>query len=237
MKEDHNEPNAEKAKKALKEGDLFSEVFGKERYGHVRGLGLDPCPTDIWSSIPSRATSVRVAYEAKRKVEEEIQGMQEKMAAMEQEQIELKAKLAKMEAKMDAWQRSPNDFHQSNSIETRQNVANVNEDAANGLERDAWYSSSSCIHAIPTHRDGKEVTLISFGKPHRLVAREILFSRDPFTIVGGEKLGQQYWEVYIEVVIMSNESLIRSFQNLKTVGDATRKSIVWPSYIVKEDGK
>nr|CAD1818685.1 unnamed protein product [Ananas comosus var. bracteatus] len=145
--------NPEKAKKALKEGDLFLEVFGKERHGHVRGLGLGPCPTDIWSSMPSRATSVRMAYEAKRKAEEETRGMQEKMAAMEQEQIELKAKLAKMEAKMDAWQRSPNDFHQSNSIETRvQNVANVNEDAANGLERDAWSSSSSSTHAIPTHR-------------------------------------------------------------------------------------
>nr|CAD1824622.1 unnamed protein product [Ananas comosus var. bracteatus] len=218
--------NPKKAKKVLKEGDLFLEVFGKEKHGHVRGLGLGPCPTDIWSSIPSRATSVRMAYEAKRKAEEETRGMQEKMAAMEQEQIELKAKLAKMEAKMDAWQRSPNDFHQSNSIETRvQNVANVSEDAANGLERDAWSSSSSSTHAIPTHRGGKEVTLMSLGKPHRPVARGILFSRDPSTIVGGEKLGQQYWEVYIEVVIMPNESLIRSLQNLKTIGDAARKSI------------
>ncbi|XP_020080546.1 uncharacterized protein LOC109704191 isoform X7 [Ananas comosus] len=246
--------NPEKAKKALKEGDLFLEVFGKERHGHVRGLGLGPCPTDIWSSMPSRATSVRMAYEAKRKAEEETRGMQEKMAAMEQEQIELKAKLAKMEAKMDAWQRSPNDFHQSNSIETRvQNVANVNEDAANGLERDAWSSSSSSTHAIPTHRihhkkmrmqheisqneGGKEVTLMSLGKPHRPVARGILFSRDPSTIVGEEKLGHHYWEVYIEVVIMPNESLIRSLQNLKTIGDVAQKSIAWPSYLVKEDGK
>nr|CAD1817942.1 unnamed protein product [Ananas comosus var. bracteatus] len=157
--------NPEKAKKALKEGDLFLEVFGKERHGHVRGLGLGPCPTDIWSSMPSRATSVRMAYEAKRKAEEETRGMQEKMAAMEQEQIELKAKLAKMEAKMDAWQRSPNDFHQSNSIETRvQNVANVNEDAANGLERDAWSSSSSSTHAIPTHRIGSPSPKIQLGE-------------------------------------------------------------------------
>lgn len=76
------------------------------------------------------------------------------------------------------------------------------------------------------------MTLMSLGKPHRPVARGILFSRDPSTIVGGEKLGQQYWEVYIEVVIMPNESLIRSLQNLKTIGDAARKSIAWPSYLV-----
>lgn len=112
--------NPEKANKSLKEGDLFLEVFGKERHGYVRGLALGPCPSDIWSSMPSHATSVRMAYEAKRKAEAETRAMQEKMTAMEQEQLELKAKLAKMEAKMDSWQRSPNDFHQSNSMNTRQ---------------------------------------------------------------------------------------------------------------------
>ncbi|XP_020113480.1 uncharacterized protein LOC109727707 [Ananas comosus] len=84
---------------------------------------------------------------------------------------------------------------------------------------------------------GKEVTLMSLGKPHRPVARGILFSRDPSTIVGGERLGQQYWEVYVEVAIIPNESLIRNFQNLKTIGDAARKSIAWPSFLVKEDGR
>nr|CAD1821696.1 unnamed protein product [Ananas comosus var. bracteatus] len=108
----------------------------------------------------------------------------------------------------------------------------LKEDAANGLERDAWFSSSSSTHAIPTYRGGKEVALMSLRKPHRPVARGILFSRDLSTVVGGEKLGQQYWEVYIEVVIMLNESLIHSFQTLKTFGDAARKSIAWPSYLV-----
>ncbi|XP_020080557.1 uncharacterized protein LOC109704200 [Ananas comosus] len=92
-------------------------------------------------------------------------------------------------------------------------------------------------HEISRNEGGKEVTLMSLEKPHRPVARGILFSRDPSTIVGGEKLGQQYWEVYIEVVIMRNKSLIRSLHNLKTIGDAARKSIAWPSYLVKEDGK
>ncbi|OAY64684.1 hypothetical protein ACMD2_19434 [Ananas comosus] len=137
-----------------------------------------------------------------------------------------------MEAKMDAWQRSPNDFHQSNSMNTRQNFTNANEDGINKLEREEWSSSSSSTHAIPTHRGGKEVTLMSLGKPHRHVARGILFSRDPSTIVGGERLGQQYWEVYVEVAIMPNESLIRNFQNLKTIGDAARKSIAWPSFLL-----
>lgn len=73
---------------------------------------------------------------------------------------------------------------------------------------------------------------MSLGKPHRPVARGILFSRDPSTIVGRERLGQQFWEVYIEVAIMPNESLIRSFENLKTIRDATQKSIAWPSFLV-----
>nr|CAD1834506.1 unnamed protein product [Ananas comosus var. bracteatus] len=246
--------NPENANKSLKEGDLFLEVFGKERHGHVRGLGLGPCPSDIWSSMPSRATSVRMAYEAKRKAEAEIRAMQEKMTTMEEEQIELKVKLAKMEAKMDAWQRSPNDFHQSNSMNTRQNVANANEDGINRFEREEWSSSSSSTHAIPTHRihykkmrsqqeisrdevRWKRSDINVSGKPHRPVARGILFSRDPSTIVGGERLGQQYWDVYVEVAIMPNESLIRNFQNLKTIGDAARKSIAWPSFLVKEDGR
>nr|CAD1840664.1 unnamed protein product [Ananas comosus var. bracteatus] len=169
--------------------------------------------------------------------------MQEQMTAMEHEQIELKAKLAKMKAKMDAWQRSPNDFHQSKA-----QMIFTNLNATNGLERDAWFLSSSSTHAIPTYRihhekirmqheisrneGGKEVALMSLRKPHRPVALGILFSRDLSTVVGGEKLGQQYWEVYIEVVIMLNESLIHSFQNLKTFGNAARKSIARPSYLV-----
>lgn len=73
---------------------------------------------------------------------------------------------------------------------------------------------------------------MSVGQPHRPVARGLLFSKDPSTIVGGDRLGQQYWEIYIEVVMIPTESLIRSYHGMMKIRDAARKSIAWPSYLV-----
>nr|CAD1833834.1 unnamed protein product [Ananas comosus var. bracteatus] len=97
------------AKKGAKEvNDLFSEVFGKEKHGHVRGLGLGPAPTHIWTDAPSPAACIRMATEARKKAEEETKEMKEKMIVME-------TQLAEMKAMMTAiLQKKSTDVHQSN---------------------------------------------------------------------------------------------------------------------------
>nr|CAD1835694.1 unnamed protein product [Ananas comosus var. bracteatus] len=80
------------AKKGAKEvGDLFSDVFGKEKHGHVRGLGLGPTPTHIWTDAPSPAASIRMATEARKKAEEETKEMKERMIVMETQLTKMKA--------------------------------------------------------------------------------------------------------------------------------------------------
>nr|CAD1820376.1 unnamed protein product [Ananas comosus var. bracteatus] len=238
-----NQPDT--AKKGAKEvNDLFSEIFGKEKHGRVRGLGLGPAPTHIWTDAPSPAACIRMATEARKKAEEETKEMKERMMVMETQLAEMKAMMTAM------LQHKSTDFHQSNytpnPMDGQQNIVDANN-PKDALEREARSSSSSHefqsyqVHQAkkkrvqhePETKGAQEVLLMSIGQPHRPIARGLLFSKDPSTIVGGDRLGQQYWEVYIEVVMIPTESLIRSYHGMTKIRDAARKSIAWPSYLVK----
>nr|CAD1844038.1 unnamed protein product [Ananas comosus var. bracteatus] len=198
-------------KGAKEVNDLFSEIFGKEKHGRVRGLGLGPAPTHIWTDAPSPAACIRMATEARKKAEEETKEMKERMMVMETQLAEMKVMMTAM------LQHKSTDFHQSNYTPTnpmdgRQNIVDANN-PKDALEREARSSSSSHeFQSYQVHRAKKkrvqhepetegaqEVLLMSIGQPHRPVARGLLFSKDPSTIVGGDRLGQQYWEIYIEV--------------------------------------
>nr|CAD1840477.1 unnamed protein product [Ananas comosus var. bracteatus] len=248
-----NQPDI--AKKGAKEvNDLFSEIFGKEKHGRVRGLGLGPAPTHIWTDAPSPAACIRMATKARKKAEEETKEMKERMMVMETQLAEMKAMMTAM------LQHKSTDFHHSNYTPTnpmdgRQNIVDANN-PKDALEREARSSSSSHefqsypVNILPRWKyieiyaplftknvgqGAQEVLLMSVGQPHRPVARGLLFSKDPSTIVGGDKLGQQYWEIYIEVVMIPTESLIRSYHGMTKIRDAARKSIAWPSYLVAKD--
>nr|CAD1824779.1 unnamed protein product [Ananas comosus var. bracteatus] len=101
------------AQKGAKEvNDLFSEIFGKEKHGRVRGLGLGPAPTHIWTDAPSPAACIRMATEARKKAEEETKEMKERMMVMETQLAEMKAMMTAM------LQHKSTDFHQTNYTPT-----------------------------------------------------------------------------------------------------------------------
>nr|CAD1844056.1 unnamed protein product [Ananas comosus var. bracteatus] len=144
------------AKKGAKEvGDLFSAVFGKEKHGHVRGLGLGPAPTHIWTDAPSPAASIRMATEARKKAEEETKEMKERMIVMETQLTEMKAMMVAI------LQNKSTDFHQSNytpanPLDGRQNVVDANNpnDAFVGEVRSSSSShefQSYQVNILPIH--------------------------------------------------------------------------------------
>lgn len=45
--------------------DIFSQVIGQEKCGHMRMYGLGVCPSDLYGEIPSRSASYRMAMEFK----------------------------------------------------------------------------------------------------------------------------------------------------------------------------
>ncbi|XP_058080927.1 uncharacterized protein LOC131229082 isoform X1 [Magnolia sinica] len=66
----------------------------------------------------------------------------------------------------------------------------------------------------------------SFGTLKR--GRGIVLSKDPLTKVGGFSLGNGFWEVYIQVAIVCEETLMRPYGRYRTIGDAAGSSICWP---------
>lgn len=61
------------------------------------------------------------------------------------------------------------------------------------------------------------------------VAKATILSTDPNSIVGGEPLGVQYYEVAVNVVLKRDILLPRAYDGMETLGDAALMAIAWPS--------
>ena len=67
---------------------------------------------------------------------------------------------------------------------------------------------------------GDIVVLKIIIKPTETVAIGVLKSTDTSKEVEGEELGPDYWEVHVQVLVKPNESLIRLYGLVKTIGQA-----------------
>ncbi|GMP50516.1 hypothetical protein CsSME_00017104 [Camellia sinensis var. sinensis] len=74
---------------------------------------------------------------------------------------------------------------------------------------------------------GNIVILKSIIRPTETVAIGVLKSTDASKEVEGEELGPDYWEVHVQVPIKLNESLIRSYGLVKTIGQAIGAHVAW----------
>uniref|UniRef100_J3N806 Transposase Tnp1/En/Spm-like domain-containing protein n=1 Tax=Oryza brachyantha TaxID=4533 RepID=J3N806_ORYBR len=82
---------------------------------------------------------------------------------------------------------------------------------------------------------GREVILYSTIAPAAPVAKATIISTDPTTIVGGESLGQQYYEVAVNVVIKRDVVLPHPYDGVEIMADALYLSIAWPFTKVSQD--
>ncbi|XP_048552290.1 uncharacterized protein LOC125548452 [Triticum urartu] len=69
------------------------------------------------------------------------------------------------------------------------------------------------------------------------VAKAMVISTNQDTIVGGEVLGLQYYEVLVNVVLKREAELARGYDGMQTMGDAHHMSIAWPSNRIKPCSK
>ena len=69
-------------------------------------------------------------------------------------------------------------------------------------------------------------------RPHPKVAEGIIISKDPHALVGGEELGNNFYEIFVDKVIFRTERLIRAYGNLKVMGDVEGQRIAWPKQLV-----
>jgi hypothetical protein len=75
---------------------------------------------------------------------------------------------------------------------------------------------------------GKEVILFAMLKPDLPVAKGIILSVNPKTILGGQPLGKQFCEVMVEHVIRRDALLPRPYDHMESMAGAYMMSIAWP---------
>ena len=76
------------------------------------------------------------------------------------------------------------------------------------------------------------VYLKSFKKSLLNVALATIESKDPLKKVGACDLGYEYWEVAINITLVHNEPLPRSYGQFKIIGDAIGATNAWPFMLV-----
>ncbi|KAK2388702.1 hypothetical protein QL285_062354 [Trifolium repens] len=86
----------QKERQTSSDNEAFVTVFGKERHGHVRGMGLGPTPSQIYGSScrPSGSTFSSTADAKIAKMQSEIDVLTKEVAEVN----ELKAKVAEFDA-------------------------------------------------------------------------------------------------------------------------------------------
>ncbi|XP_034602389.1 uncharacterized protein [Setaria viridis] len=81
---------------------------------------------------------------------------------------------------------------------------------------------------------GKEVVLLSVVRPHIPVGKAILENSSQSTIVGGMTLGTQWCKVFLSEVLQRDAALIHPNGEMMKLSDALKRSIAWPSSLIKD---
>ncbi|KAL6547224.1 hypothetical protein OROMI_022945 [Orobanche minor] len=160
--------------------DVFSQVMGKDKPGYVRLYGGNVTPNDLWTETPSRSKLLR----------EKIQ--QHQLLKNLAEQVQ----------------------HQSTAIAQLQLQIAAQKDIPADIESPRYTSAASnnvtgsCTKTT-TLREGRHVLMMSMIDMKRIVAKGVLLSVDPKSVVGGYELGDAWYEVHVKVPVVHKERLIR----------------------------
>ncbi|KAL6580968.1 hypothetical protein OROMI_006891 [Orobanche minor] len=94
--------------------------------------------------------------------------------------------------------------------------------------------TGSCTKTT-TLREGRNVLMMSMIDMKKIVAKGVLFSVDPKSVVGGYELGDAWYEVHVKVPVVHKEHLIRPHYPMVTIHDALGASVAWPTHLVIPD--
>ncbi|CAN0858313.1 hypothetical protein LINGRAHAP2_LOCUS7191 [Linum grandiflorum] len=66
------------------------------------------------------------------------------------------------------------------------------------------------------------------------VVKGAIISKNSKRLVGDTKLGEVFYEIFVEVPMKTNEPLVRPYESFQTIGDAAKQTIAWTSFFVSE---
>ncbi|XP_071932980.1 uncharacterized protein [Coffea arabica] len=186
--------------------DIFAQVVGQDKHGHVRLFSDGVNPTDLWEDIPSRNTCYRISVQQQStlvRLEERLQRQDDEIASLKKMVLVQHGRGSPID--------SPR--HPSSS--------------SNNV------SSHAPSRATRPIRVGNMVSLKSLFDPTKIVAKGYLRSLNPLDEVGGQVLGPNWCEIQIQVAMTPREQLIRPYGLQQTIQDALGAPVAWPCHLVE----
>ncbi|XP_020399890.1 uncharacterized protein [Zea mays] len=219
--------------KTIQEGDVFALVCGeKEPKGYIRAVGLGPTPQDIGTPGLKGYAPTRLQMEilARTKAEKD-------KAALEKRILQLQAEIEER-AQLDRASEGPMSQHGSTSRQ------NVNSRLEHGDEDNA-YGDDDCndedtiapstapgtndaSHSKHNSLVGREAILYALLRSDQPVAKGIIVSTNPSTIVADLPIGRQFCEVVVTCVLKRDAVLARPYDDMQTMATAHMMSLAWP---------
>ncbi|XP_042400887.1 uncharacterized protein LOC121990906 [Zingiber officinale] len=185
--------------------DIFAQIMGPDRPGRVRMLGDGISPSDLWGLVPSRGTCNRLVMEQNAKLEQ----MNEQIKKQGQHITMVKTKIS-----------------EQSSINPLSNCNNSQHTSSSS-------NPQGSIPSRPTLWIGSSVLIKSLFDSTKTVAKGVLLDMDdPNNIVGRQKLGPNWCEVQVLVVLEPEENLIRPYDLLQKFEDTLGGLIAWPYHLV-----
>ncbi|XP_027158101.1 uncharacterized protein LOC113768932 [Coffea eugenioides] len=186
--------------------DIFAQVVGQDKHGHVRLFSDGVNPTDLWEDIPSHNTCYRISVQQQStlvRLEERLQRQDDEIASLKKMVLVQHGRGSPID--------SPR--HPSSS--------------SNNV------SSQTPSRATRPIRVGNMVSLKSLFDPTKIVAKGYLRSLNPLDEVGGQALGPNWCEIQIQVAMSPHEQLIRPYDLQQTIQDALGAPVAWPCHLVE----
>ncbi|MQL70776.1 hypothetical protein Taro_003093 [Colocasia esculenta] len=212
MLQEESFPEENTSPRSMKD-DLLSQVLGKDKPGRIRMLGLGPTPSNVYGPVPTRAQALQMAHE-------------------DNASPSICSSASSRGVQYHNVQRGSKKRGRNDDILNAQGKAMV---YLKSFKKSLVNVALATIESKDLLKKGKAmVYLKSFRKSLVNVALATIENKDPFKKVGGCDLGYEYWEVAINVALVHNEPLPRSYAQFKTIGDAIGATIAWPFTL---DGK
>ncbi|XP_071926243.1 uncharacterized protein [Coffea arabica] len=186
--------------------DIFAQVVGQDKHGHVRLFSDGVNPTDLWEDIPSRNTRYRISVQQQStlvRLEQRLQRQDDEIASLKKMVLVQHGRGSPID--------SPR--HPSSS--------------SNNV------SSHAPSRATRPIRVRNMVSLKSLFDPTKIVAKGYLRSLNPLDEVGGQALGPNWCEIQIQVAMTPREQLIRPYGLQQTIQDALGAPVAWPCHLVE----
>ncbi|KAL6558577.1 hypothetical protein OROMI_018927 [Orobanche minor] len=186
--------------------DVFSQVMGKDKPRYVRLYGGNVTPNDLWTETPSRSKLLREKIQQHQLLKNMAEQVQHQSTAIAQLQLQIAAK-----KDIPAHRKSKIHFSSFQQC-YRKLYKNYN-----------------------TSVEGRNVLMMSMIDMKKIMAKGVLLSVDPKSVVGGYELGDAWYEVHVKVPVVHKDHLIRPHYPMVTIHDALGASVAWPTHLVIPD--